>query len=173
MSTHLGNGVAGMLPRHPNLLWTQLAEDRLTAMFIADGHHLPVDTLTAMLRAKTVERSILVSDLVALGGLPAGAYTTPVGGAVELHPSGRLTVQGTEYLAGATLPLKDAVAFVASNTGHSLHDAVQMATTNPGRFVGGRGALEVGAVADLVRFHWQQGEATLQIDEVVLRGEAQ
>jgi len=44
MSTHLGNGVHALLPRHPNYIWAQLAETRLTASFIADGHHLPVDT---------------------------------------------------------------------------------------------------------------------------------
>ncbi len=70
LSTHLGNGAANMLPRHPNLIWAQLAEDRLTASFIADGRHLPPDTLTAMLRVKTVPRAILVSDLVTLAGLP-------------------------------------------------------------------------------------------------------
>src|SRR5690625_6438931 len=32
LSTHLGNGTHAQLPRHPNHLWSQLAEDRLTAM---------------------------------------------------------------------------------------------------------------------------------------------
>ena len=40
LSTHLGNGAHSMLPRHPNYLWDQLAEDRLAASFIADGIHL-------------------------------------------------------------------------------------------------------------------------------------
>ena len=34
MSTHLGNGCANMLPRHPNVIWEQLGEDRLLAGFI-------------------------------------------------------------------------------------------------------------------------------------------
>ena len=29
LSTHLGNGCAQMLPRHPNFLWEQLAADEL------------------------------------------------------------------------------------------------------------------------------------------------
>src|SRR5437867_574679 len=52
LSTHLGNGAAAILPRHPNFIWAQLADDRLDAGFIADGFHLPADTLKAMLRAK-------------------------------------------------------------------------------------------------------------------------
>ena len=171
LSTHLGNGVAQMLPRHPNLIWAQLAEDRLTATFIADGRHLPADTLTAMLRAKTVQRSILVSDLVALAGLPPGDYATPVGGAVTLHPDGTLNVTGTSYLAGATAPLKDGIAYVAANTAFGLGDAIQMATSNPGRFTGGRGQLRDGANADLVRFRWEPGSSTLAIKEVIVLGE--
>src|ERR1700734_2816426 len=157
LSTHLGNGVATVLQRHPNLIWAQLADDRLTATFIADGHHLPADTLKAMLRAKSIGRTILISDLVSIAGLAPGEYETPVGGKVCLHADGRLNVAGSAYLAGATAPLKDAVGYVAANTGFSLGDAVQMATANPGRFAGGRGVLCVGASADMVRFRWSEG----------------
>lgn len=73
LSTHLGNGVAADLPRHPNLLWTQLADDRLQASLIADGHHLSADTFTVMTRAKG-SRCLLVSDSAALGGLPPALY---------------------------------------------------------------------------------------------------
>ena len=172
LSTHLGNGVANLLPRHPNLIWAQLAEDRLTASFIADGHHLPPDTLTAMLRAKTVPRSILVSDLVMLAGLSPGEYATPVGGKVDLHPDGRLNVAGSGYLAGATASLKDAIAYVVANTGFSLGDAVTMATANPGRFAGACGVLRVGSPADLIRFRWEPGFSTLIIEDVLVRGQS-
>ena len=171
LSTHLGNGVAYLLPRHPNLIWAQLADDRLTASFIADGHHLSADTLTAMLRAKTVARAILVSDLVVLAGLPPGQYVTPVGGRVDLHADGRLNVAGSSYLAGATAKLKDAIAYVATNTGFSLGEAIRMATANPGLFVGTRGTLRVGAAADLVRFRWEPGFSTLVLEDVLVEGQ--
>ena len=72
LSTHLGNGSHVMLPRHDNYLWPQLAEDRLTATLIVNGHHLPADVVRTFLRAKTPGRCILVSDLSAFAGLPAG-----------------------------------------------------------------------------------------------------
>jgi N-acetylglucosamine-6-phosphate deacetylase len=170
LSTHLGNGVANELPRHPNLLWAQLAEDRLTATFIADGHHLPADALTSMIRAKGIERSVLVSDVVAVGGLPQGIYDTPVGGKVELTAEGRIGIPGTRTLAGAALPLKNGIANIANLPGFSLQQAVRMATENPGRFVGGRGLLRVGASADLVQFEWQPGDKDLQMSRVFIRG---
>jgi N-acetylglucosamine-6-phosphate deacetylase len=170
LSTHLGNGVAGELPRHPNLLWAQLAEDRLTATFIADGQHLPADTLVAMLRAKGIERSVLVSDAVAVGGLPPGLYETPVGGKVELTAEGRIGIPGTRTLAGAALPLKTGIANVARLPGFSLPQALRMATENPGRFLGGRGLLRVGASADLVQFAWHAASGDLEIGRVFVRG---
>jgi len=169
LSTHLGNGISQVLPRHPNPIWTQLADDRLTATFIADGHHLPAEALIAMLRAKTPARSILISDLVALAGLPPGQYATPVGGSVELHSDGRLSVSGTGYLAGATTPLKDCVAWVASHTGLFLGESLRMATTNPGRLAH-RGVLAPGEPADLIRFGWHDRASSLQIEQVVLQG---
>jgi N-acetylglucosamine-6-phosphate deacetylase len=170
LSTHLGNGAAATLPRHPNVIWTQLADDRLTATFIADGHHLPPDTLKAMVRAKGVSRSILVSDAAALGGMAPGRYRQPVGGDVELSADGRLALAGTPYLAGAALPLKDGVAIAASSGAVTLGEAMRLATVNPGRFVGGRGTLAVGASADLIRFRWTAGDRTLDIETVLVQG---
>ncbi len=167
--THLGNGISQQLPRHPNPIWSQLADDRLTATFIADGHHLPNDALIAMLRAKTQSRSILISDLVAVAGSPPGRYSAPIGTSVDLEAEGRLRISGTDYLAGATSPLKNCVARVASHTGFSLGDAICMATANPGRLAH-RGVLTSGKPADLIRFRWEHGASTLQIEEVIVKG---
>jgi N-acetylglucosamine-6-phosphate deacetylase len=168
LSTHLGNGVAGTLPRHPNLLWAQMADDRLTAMLIADGHHLPADTLKVMLRAKGLNRIILTSDTVSLAGMPPGLYDTPVGGRVELTPEGRLCLPGTQLLAGSVTPLKDSVALLA-NTQLSLAEALQPATENPARVLGRTANLQVGSDADLIRFAWQPG-AELSIESILLEG---
>src|SRR3954453_1537334 len=58
MSTHLGNGAHPLIRRHPNYIWDQLADDRLTASLIVDGHHLPPAVVQSMVRAKTVERIV-------------------------------------------------------------------------------------------------------------------
>ena len=172
LSTHLGNGAAAMLPRHPNFIWSQLADDRLTATFIADGHHLPADTFKAMLRAKGLDRAVLVSDSVSLAGMPPGRYEQPVGGTVEVSADGRIGVADTPYLAGAGMPLCGNVAMAIKMAGLSLADGLQLATANPGRFVGGRGRLEIGAVADLVRFSWQPGDRQLTIESTYSMGRA-
>ena len=168
LSTHLGNGIAAEIPRHRNPIWPQLADDRLFAAFIADGHHLPPYVLKAMLRANGVDRSLLVSDSVALAGMPAGEYFTPVGGRVELRPDGRLCVFGSEFLAGATASLAQGVGNLVRFTGLPLHEALAMATVNPGKFVPGRGQLSPGSRADVLRFRWQD---EILIEDVWLAGE--
>lgn len=168
LSTHLGNGIALEIPRHNNVLWRQLAEPRLTATFIADGHHLPWDVLKVMLRAKGVGRSVLVSDSVALAGMPAGIYNSPVGGRVELRADGKLCVFGSEMLAGSTASLSLCIGRAVQMTGLPLHDALEMANVNPGRFMSGRGQMAVGSRADLVRFRWSDG---IHVTDVWLAGE--
>jgi N-acetylglucosamine-6-phosphate deacetylase len=170
LSTHLGNGIAAVLPRHPNPIWAQLADDRLTASFIADGHHLPADTLKAMLSAKSVARSIFVSDVTALGGMSPGIYHAAIGGDVELRADGSLRMVGRQSLAGAALPLKDGIANCVSSEICSLADAIRMTTGNPGRFAGGRGVLCPGTPADMVRFSLDTQQKRLTIDTVLIEG---
>jgi N-acetylglucosamine-6-phosphate deacetylase len=167
LSTHLGNGIAALLPRHANPIWGQLADDRLTASFIADGHHLPQETLKAMTQAKGLDRSFLVSDTVALAGMPAGLYSTPVGGNVELGHDGRLSLQGSSALAGATVPLSHCIARTVRMTGRPLCDVLKMATEIPGRFAGDRGLLQAGSRADILRFRWTD---ELAVTDVWLAG---
>ena len=170
LSTHLGNGAAANLPRHPNFIWAQLANDGLDAGFITDGFHLPADTFKAMLRAKGMDRAYLVSDTAALGGMPPGVYDQPIGGRVEVGSDGRLSVLGTPYLAGASRPLCEDVALAVRMADLSLSDALRLATSNPGRFVGHRGRLAVGEAADLVLFDWERGAASLAIRKTYVAG---
>lgn len=153
LSTHLGNGAHAVLPRHPNYIWDQLAEDRLDAGIIADGHHLADSVLRVMLRTKGVDRCVLVSDTVALAGMPPGQYVAPVGGRVELTPDGRLVLAGSTLLAGATRNLAECMAHLL-RLGIPLADITRMAATNPARLLGltERGSVEVGDCADLTLF---------------------
>lgn len=153
LSTHLGNGAHGSLRRHPNYLWDQMAEDRLSASLIVDGHHLPPEVVQSMVRAKTPARCILVSDVSGLAGLPVGRYQSS-GCELEILPDGRLVIAGQDQLlAGASLPIGVGVANVMRFAGVDLATAVEMATGNPARLLGRRASsLRPGQRADLVLF---------------------
>lgn len=135
LATHLGNGCAQMLPRHPNVIWELLAADGLFASFIADGCHLPPATLKAMVRAKGQGLTILVTDAVAAAGCPPGLYT--LGGVgVELGEDGRVSLPGTPYLAGSSLTMPGAIASTVRFTGLPIGAVIPMASTTPAGFLG-------------------------------------
>jgi len=159
LSTHLGNGCAQVLPRHPNVIWEQLADDRLLASFIVDGHHLPPATVKSMVRAKTPGRSILVTDAIAAAGMPPGRYT--LGGQEgELSPAGRVAAPGALNLAGSALRLDVAIGNTVRFTGLPLEEVVPMASTRPAEYLGLSTAGKV--VAD-----WDPGAGTLRVVRVV------
>ena len=159
LSTHLGNGCAQVLPRHPNVIWEQLADDRLMASFIVDGHHLPPATLRSMVRAKTPGRSILVTDAIAAAGMPPGRYTLG-GQEVELSPAGRVAAPGAPNLAGSALRLDVAIGNTVRFTGLSLEEVVPMASTRPAEYVGVPTAGKVVA-------EWDPAAFTLRVVRVV------
>jgi len=155
LATHLGNGCAQMLPRHPNPIWELLAADDVFASLIADGHHLPPATVKSMIRAKGVERTILVTDAVAAAGCAPGMHT--IGGvAAELSADGRVSLPGTPYLAGSALTLDRAVANTVRYTGLPIDTVIPMASTIPARYLG---ITTVGTV----QADWDAGSAHLRV----------
>lgn len=152
LSTHLGNGAHGFIRRHPNYIWDQLAADELSAGIIVDGHHLPPAVVKTFWRAKGEERLFLVSDAVAIAGLPPGRYTA-LGQQVELTPAGRVNLLGTEYLAGSALELRQGVVNFMRFTGVSLARAWELASARPAQLVGlgsELGSLTPGRRADFI-----------------------
>jgi N-acetylglucosamine-6-phosphate deacetylase len=154
MSTHLGNGAHGQIRRHPNYIWDQLAEDRLVASLIADGHHLPASVVKCFVRAKSPARCILVSDLVGMAGMPPGRYRNTSIGDIEILDDGRLVVAGQrQYLAGAGLPIHYGIPNVMKFAEVPLSTAINMVTTYPARLLDlPAPRIEVGASSELVLF---------------------
>jgi N-acetylglucosamine-6-phosphate deacetylase len=155
MATHLGNGCAQMLPRHPNVIWELLAADGVVASLIVDGHHVPDATIKAMVRAKGKHRTVLVTDAIAAAGSAPGQYR--IGGVdCVLADDGRVSLPGTPYLAGSSLTLDRAIGNTVRFTGLTLDDVVPMASESPARYMG-------MAVAGTVDAEWDANRGQLQI----------
>ena len=172
LSTHLGNGAHAVLPRHPNYIWDQLAEDRLSASFIADGIHLGPAFLKAALRAKGLERALLVTDAVMPAGCAPGPYKLGEVD-VELHGDGSVRMAGGTRLAGSALRMDRAIENVMRMAGVSLADAITLATRNParaGRVAGRLRGLNPGERADLVRFRYDRVSHAVEVVETYLGG---
>lgn len=130
LSTHLGNGLRRVLPKFDNPMIAQLAEDRLWASLIADGIHIPPAALKVLLRAKGLDRTILVTDATAAAAAPAGGYEL-AGTAIERAADGAVRLPGTATLAGSSLTLDQAVRNLVDWGLASPEAAIRLASDNP------------------------------------------
>jgi N-acetylglucosamine-6-phosphate deacetylase len=172
MSTHLGNAAHSTLPKIQNYIWEQLAEDRLTASFIVDGIHIPGSFFRAAVRAKGVERAVLVTDAVMPAMCAPGPYKLGQVD-VELRPEGRVTLRGSDRLAGSALRMDHAIGNAVRLGSISLPQAIAMVTVHPARVArisGRRRGLAPGEHADLVRFQWDEAAHALRVIETVIAG---
>lgn len=190
MSTHLGNGSHGMLRRHPNYIWHQMADDRLTASFIVDGIHLDPSFLTVALRSKGLERSVLITDAVMPAGCAPGDYMLgempvtlhaetpavydPATRTMKPATCGKVTLRGVDQLAGSALRMDRGVDNLMQLCGLTLREALSLATRNParaGRIAGRQRGLAPGDRADLIEFKYDNAAKSISIERTWLGGE--
>lgn len=130
LSTHLGNGLPQTLHKLANPIFAQLAEDGLWASFIADGIHIDRRALKGLIRARGIDRSILVTDAVAAAAAPVGAHDF-AGMAIERRADGSARQMSSEALAGSALCLDQAVRNLVAWGIAAPRDAIAMASTHP------------------------------------------
>ncbi len=148
-ATHTFNAMRPLDHRDPGIVGEVLTDDGLTADIIVDGIHVAPPVVKLFLRAKGIERAVLITDAISATGMPDGRYQL---GPIEVDvKDGKCTYGGS--LAGSVLTMDRAVHNVTQFAGWSLQDAVRAATLNPARTVGmagARGVLAAGAEADFI-----------------------
>jgi N-acetylglucosamine-6-phosphate deacetylase len=131
-ATHTFNAMRPLDHRDPGILGEVLTDSQISADIIADGIHVSPAIVKLFLKAKGVERAVLITDAIAAAGMPDGRYRL---GPIEVDvKDGKCTMNGS--LAGSTMTMDRAVRNVTEFAGWSLRDAVQAATLNPARAVG-------------------------------------
>ena len=174
ISTHLGNGADALIHRWDNYIFRQLADDRLWAGVIADGHHLPDSNLRIWFRTKGKDRIIMVSDVAAQAGLEPGIHQAPDGAEILIEPDGRIVMNnGSGNLAGAGHMLNTGIAKSLQIGEFSLGQCLDLATSNPARYMGlsGLGSLEVGKEASMFLFE-KDIHLALKVRATILAGES-
>ena len=173
LSTHLGNGAHALIRRHPNYIWEQLGADDLWASFIVDGHHLPPTVVKSMMRAKTLDRCVLISDATALASMSPGTYQF-AGQSVELTADRCVRLAGTEYLAGSAIELARGVENSVRFAGISLKEAISLATLQPTRLLGIKN--EIGSpgsdtALNFILFEWDDATCEMDLIATILSGQ--
>ena len=153
LSTHLGNGVAQLLPKVDNPILSQLAEEGLTASFIADGFHQKPHVLRVYIKAKGSDRTILVSDGTAASGTVPGTYYL---GATKIQskPEGVVHLFGTQNLAGSAATLLECLQNVISWYNISLEQGIRWASIQPRQLLGWPTTQNVGDLAELLEWEY-------------------
>jgi N-acetylglucosamine-6-phosphate deacetylase len=148
-TTHLFNAMTGVDHRAPGVALAALLDEDIFVELIADGVHVDRALWPLITRLKSSERLLLVSDAISLAGTGDGHGRI---GTLEVDVRGdRVTLSGTETLAGSVLSLDVAVRNLA-DSGVTLPRAVAAASRNPLALLGidDRGRIAPGQRADLV-----------------------
>lgn len=142
--THGFNAMSALHHREPGMVGAFLTDDRVAVSLIADGVHVHLAGLDVAFRCKPDGRIALVTDSV--------AWRTGRADEVGLVHDGSAPRLRDGTIAGSSLTMDAAVAFVVGRVGVSLERAVRAASTTPAALLGlhDRGALASGRRADVV-----------------------
>ncbi|HNT38328.1 MAG TPA: N-acetylglucosamine-6-phosphate deacetylase [Rubrivivax sp.] len=162
--THLFNAMGALHHRAPGVVGAALAHGE-RAEIIPDLLHVHPAAIRAALRA--LPGLYCVTDATAATGMPDGDYRLGRQAVRKCRDAVRLA-DGT--LAGSTLTMDQALRNLVLHLGLSLAEASARVSTLAARYLGehDRGALEVGAHADLVVLD----ASSLQLQQVIVEGEA-
>lgn len=148
---HVFNGMRGLHHREPGTVGAVLSCDEIYAQIIADLIHVHPAVLKILIRAKGIERTILITDAMRAAGLPDGHYD--LGGQEVSVCDGAVHLVHGDSLAGSVLTMDQAVRNVMQVAKLSLPQAIAMASSVPAQSLGlGHeiGTLAPGYFADLV-----------------------
>jgi N-acetylglucosamine-6-phosphate deacetylase len=128
------------------------------ASLIADGYHLRPQEIQTFYKVKGPDKTLLVSDVTSLGGMPPGNYEL-FGQEVIMTTEGKITMPSEDVLAGASYLITTGIENMMRFTQCSLAEAIHMASRNPARLLGldDRGEIREGKRADLVMFILDDG----------------
>lgn len=172
MITHLFNAMRPFYHRNPGVFGLLGQSDLPKPFFgvIADGIHLHPTSIKIAYNAHS-EGLILVTDAMRLCGLPDGTYDWTNGDRI-IKKGVRLTLEGSDKIAGSSATLIECVNNFRRWTSASTAETLTAVTATPARMLGlenQKGTLDHGADADLVvlsdRLDSYSGP-TLTVDQV-------
>ena len=150
--THIFNALPQLHHRKPGVLGGTLLKDELFVEVIADAVHIHPAILQLLVKVKSTDKIILITDAMKAVGMPDGEYEFSAQRVQVRHGRAYLT-DSPETLAGSTLTMDHALRTMMHHAGTSLEQSAQMASLNASRILewkNRRGILAVGKDADLV-----------------------
>jgi N-acetylglucosamine-6-phosphate deacetylase len=148
-STHTFNAMTGMHHRKPGVVTAALTSDCYTEL-IADKFHVHEGLFPLFIKAKGLQKILLVTDCMQAGGLTEGEYE--LGGQKVTVSDGKcLLDSGT--IAGSVLKLNEGLKNFHENVKEGLEQVLPIVTMNQAKYLGldhQIGSLEEDKQADIV-----------------------
>ncbi|KOS45532.1 hypothetical protein ACN38_g3531 [Penicillium nordicum] len=172
MITHLFNAMRPFYHRNPGIFGLLGQSERRRPFYgvIADGIHLHPTSIKIAYNAHP-DGLILVTDAMRLCGLPDGVYEWTNGERI-VKSGARLTLEGSDKIAGSSATLIECVNNFRRWSGASTAAAINAVTATPARLLGlegVKGSLQSGADADLIVLGESEDPftgSTLTVDQV-------
>jgi len=150
-STHLFNAMSRMDHRNPNAVGAILIHHEMSCEIIADGYHIHPNFYRLLLRNKSVDRIVLITDALK----PTEQVKEPfyANNDEVIFLDGVFRRKSDSVISGSSLTMIRGIKNLV-NYGFNLEDAVKTATVNPAKLMNYRkkGAILPGYNADLVVF---------------------
>ncbi|MGJ1193430.1 N-acetylglucosamine-6-phosphate deacetylase [Sphingobacterium siyangense] len=161
LATHLYSGMSGMFRknafRYAGAIESCLLLDEITAEIIADGIHLPEPFLKLIVKVKTVNRIVLVTDAMRAAG--TNDTRSKLGDRKEgldvIIEQDVAKLPDRSSFAGSVATADRLIRTMVNVAGVTLPEAVKMLTINPAKVIGVEGSLgsiEVGKIANIILF---------------------
>ena len=150
-STHLFNVMSRMEHRNPNAVGAVLIHPEMSCEIIADGFHIHPDLYKLLLRVKSVDKIVLITDALKPTEQKKGPYFA--NGDEMIFHDGVFHRKADDVITGSALTMIKGVQNLV-NFGFSLEDAVKTASFNPAQVMRyqNKGSIIPGKDADLVVF---------------------
>jgi len=148
-SSHIFNQMKGIHHREPGTVGAILTEENLFAEIITDCVHVHPAIVNLLIRAKGVDKIILITDAMRAAGLQNGIYD--LGGLKVIVKNSEVRLESGK-LASSTLTMNRAVKNMIEKVGINIKESVKMASLNPAQLLDldkDRGSLTSGKRADI------------------------
>lgn len=149
--THTYNAMTPLTHRNPGVVGAIMSHDQVYAELILDGIHVSFPAAKVLLKAKGLDKVMLITDSIEASGLPDGQYKLGNQPVYVKDNAARLK-DGT--LAGSILALNDAVKNAYKNLDLTIYEAVNLASYNPAKNLNliDLGEIAVNKTADIIMF---------------------
>ena len=149
--THTFNAMRSLHHREIGTAGCSMLFDECFSECICDGYHVSFPALELLFKCKPRDKVILVTDSLAIKGMPEGIYELDHS-VVEMK-NGCAYLYGTNHLSGSTLSMIKCVKNVVEKCRMPIENAILAASTNPATYLGidnKKGKLAIGNDADIV-----------------------